>query len=124
MVLSAQGIDTFVYAHWEGMKVPELMGVLKAVHSRGYLIFSFSYVTAWITKSVGFYLDPNLQLFSGPQYPASAKPNFGIFLDSSPDRWGKLLMRRRELAWARQEGRKENSLTELTQVKEYILLQQ
>ncbi len=113
MATSAQGTDTFVYAHWEGMNSPELMGILKGVQSRGNLIFSFAYDKAWLTKKAGLYLDPNLHLFSGPQYPSSGKPNFGIFLDSSPDRWGKLLMRRREAAWARLEGRKEKTLTEL-----------
>ncbi len=40
------------------------------------------------------------------------KSNFGIFLDSSPDRWGRLLMRRREAALARQEKRTEKLLLE------------
>ena len=40
------------------------------------------------------------------------KSNFGIFMDSSPDRWGRLLMRRREAAMARLEGRKEQLLFE------------
>jgi len=38
--------------------------------------------------------------------------NFGVFLDSSPDRWGRLLMRRREAAIARAEGRNANTLRE------------
>src|SRR5688572_15932724 len=105
MATGAQGTDTFVYANWEGMNSPEPMGILKGVLGRGNLIFSFAYDKAWLNKKSAFYLDPNLQLFSGPQYPSAGKPNFGIFLDSSPDRWGKLLMRRRESALARQEGR-------------------
>lgn len=113
MATSTQGTDAFVYAQWEGMKSPELMGILKGTPSRGNLIFSFAYDKAWLAQKNSFYLDPNLQLFSGPQYAPSEKPNFGIFLDSSPDRWGKLLMRRREAAWARLEGRKEKTLTEL-----------
>lgn len=31
MATSAQGTDTFVYDHWEGMNSPELMGILKGV---------------------------------------------------------------------------------------------
>jgi serine/threonine-protein kinase HipA len=46
-------------------------------------------------------------LYSGQQYLNDSKSNFGIFMDSSPDRWGRLLMRRREAAMARLEGRKE-----------------
>ena len=41
------------------------------------------------------------------------KTNFGIFLDSSPDRWGRVLLRRREAALARLEKRASNNLTEL-----------
>jgi serine/threonine-protein kinase HipA len=40
------------------------------------------------------------------------KNNFGIFLDSSPDRWGRLLMRRREVWEAKNEHRDERTLFE------------
>lgn len=113
MAKSTSLIDTFVYAHWIGMKEPVLMGILKATPNKGGLIFSFSYDDKWLKRKDSFYLDPNLQFYSGPQYPSAGKENFGIFLDSSPDRWGKLLMRRREAAVARKEGRKEKQLTEL-----------
>ncbi|MEO7444239.1 MAG: HipA domain-containing protein [Ferruginibacter sp.] len=113
MAKSLPGNNIYVYAHWQGMNAPELMGILKATPGRTELIFSFNYNEEWLVQEHGFYLDPNLQLFSGPQYPAAGKPNFGIFLDSSPDRWGKLLMRRREAAWARLEGRKEKVLNEM-----------
>lgn len=46
-------------------------------------------------------LDPSLQLFTGPQYLPEDQPNFGLFLDSAPDLWGRLLLRRREAALAR-----------------------
>ena len=55
-------------------------------------------------------LDPALQLYTGPQYLAEEKSNFGLFLDSAPDRWGRLLMRRREAALARQEDRRAEPL--------------
>ncbi len=113
MATGLSGTNIDVYAHWEEMEAPEIMGILKANQGRGELIFSFNYEEKWLNKKHGFYLDPNLQLFSGPQYPASGKLNFGVFLDSSPDRWGKLLMRRREAATARAEGRKEKILNEL-----------
>ena len=57
-------------------------------------------------------LDPSLQLFSGLHYLNEDQDNFGIFLDSSPDRWGRILMRRREAALARNEDREENKLFE------------
>jgi serine/threonine-protein kinase HipA len=36
--------------------------------------------------------------------------NFGIFMDSSPDRWGQVLMKRREQVEAGQQGRKARNL--------------
>ena len=102
----------YVYADWTGMKEPMLMGVLRAEYIRGKEIFSFSYDSEWLASSFSRILDPELLLYSGSQYAAEVKANFGIFLDSSPDRWGRLLMRRREAALARVENRREVTLRE------------
>jgi len=40
------------------------------------------------------------------------RPNFGLFLDSSPDRWGRVLMQRREAALAREAKRPVRRLVE------------
>jgi serine/threonine-protein kinase HipA len=104
--------DIFVYAHWTGMKEPVLMGVLKADFTRGKEIFSFSYSENWLKSSYSQILDPELQLFTGSQYAKDEKQNFGVFLDSSPDRWGRVLMKRREAAMARSEKRPEKTLRE------------
>lgn len=101
-----------VYAHWKGMKEPGYMGELRAEYARGKEIFSFSYSDTWLRSDYSQVLDPGLLFYSGPQYPGEDKPNFGLFLDSSPDRWGRLLMKRREAALARAEGRPEKSLRE------------
>jgi serine/threonine-protein kinase HipA len=50
--------------------------------------------------------------FAGPQYPVDEKTNFGLFTDSSPDRWGRVLMQRREALLARQEERRARALME------------
>ena len=113
MAKSTSAIETLVYAHWAEIKAPVLMGILRANPNRGGLIFSFSYDDKWLARKDSFYLDPNLQFYSGLQYPSAGKENFGIFLDSSPDKWGKLLMRRREAVIARKESRKEKQLNEL-----------
>jgi serine/threonine-protein kinase HipA len=44
---------------------------------------------------VNLQLDPRLGAFEGRQYPAQGRATFGVFADASPDRWGRLLMRRR-----------------------------
>jgi serine/threonine-protein kinase HipA len=104
--------DIFVYADWTGVKEPVLMGVIKAEFSRGEEIFSFSYSDDWLKSRYSQILDPELQLYSGSQYTKDEKMNFGVFLDSSPDRWGRSLMKRREAAMARSEKRPEIILRE------------
>ncbi|MFA6922922.1 MAG: HipA domain-containing protein [Bacteroidales bacterium] len=102
----------FVYAHWKGMKNPALMGVLHATHYRNNEIFSFEYTKEWLNSGFSQFLDPDLQLYSGQQYAKEGKQNFGVFLDSSPDRWGRLLMKRREALLAKEEKRNANNLFE------------
>ena len=104
--------NIYVYAHWVGMKEPVLMGELKAEFVRGKEIFSFSYAKDWLKSSFSQILDPELLFYSGSQYAGDEKSNFGVFLDSSPDRWGRILMKRREAATARSEGRTERTLRE------------
>ena len=102
----------YVYADWVGLSQPILMGVLSAIPSRGKEIFSFDYNADWLKNSNAQVLDPSLQLYTGPQYAPTSQDNFGLFLDSSPDRWGKVLMNRREAQLAREEGRNEKKLVE------------
>ncbi len=101
-----------VYTHWAGMKNPECMGTLTASTTRGKEIFSFSYEPEWLKQGTGYIMDPDLQYYTGPQYPKSNTANFGIFLDSSPDRWGRVLMKRREAYLAEMEHRPEKRLLE------------
>lgn len=102
-----------VYAHWYGIDSPFLIGNLYSERLRGKEIFSFEYTQEWLKSEHAFLLDPDLQLYSGLHYlNDDEKANFGIFLDSSPDRWGRLLMRRREAALSRIEKRHEQALFE------------
>ncbi|MCG5052904.1 MAG: type II toxin-antitoxin system HipA family toxin [Myxococcales bacterium] len=101
-----------VAADWAGLRGPVLMGQLTATPSRGKEIFAFEYDKAWLSTSARRELDPSLALYRGPQYPAKDRENFGVFLDSCPDRWGRVLMRRREAQLARVEGRQERHLLE------------
>jgi len=102
-----------VWADWRELGAPTLMGHLRCSPSRGKEVFSFSYDAAWLAGGHSRQLDPDLRLFGGPQYLDGAdRPNFGIFLDSSPDRWGRVLMQRREAAQARAAGRPLRRLLE------------
>jgi serine/threonine-protein kinase HipA len=103
----------YVYADWHGLNGPLFMGVLQAELLRGKEIFSFEYEKTWLQSGHVQLLDPDLQLYSGIQYlNDQEKQNFGMFLDSSPDRWGRILMRRREAALSRQEQRTPTNLFE------------
>jgi serine/threonine-protein kinase HipA len=104
--------NIFVYAQWVGMKQPIYMGELRSEYIKGKEIFSFSYSDIWLKSNYSQILDPELQFYSGSQYARNEKLNFGIFLDSSPDRWGRMLMKRREAASARSEQRTERDLRE------------
>lgn len=104
--------EIFVYAHWEGFKDPFLMGTLSATPAKGKEIFSFEYTKEWLQSEFTYMLDPDLQLYSGRYFPKEEKMNFGAFLDSCPDRWGRVLMDRREAALARKEKRSEKKLLE------------
>ena len=101
-----------VYAHWSGMEDPLLMGVLHSDRLKGKEVFSFEYIDEWLKNGPAQLLDPSLQLYTGLHYLNDVQDNFGIFLDSSPDRWGRILMRRREAALARNENREEKKLFE------------
>lgn len=103
----------YVYADWEGLHEAKLMGVLFAEFDKNKELFSFEYDENWLESGFSQILDPDLMFFGGPQYVKDKKDNFGVFHDSSPDRWGRLLMRRREAAAAKKEKRRERSLSEL-----------
>jgi serine/threonine-protein kinase HipA len=101
-----------VYVHWIGMDMPIQMGTLHSDRVKGKELFSFEYESAWMKSEQAQLLDPSLQLYTGLHYLKEGQENFGVFLDSSPDRWGRILMRRREAAFAKVQGRNENNLFE------------
>ena len=63
---------------------PCLVGTL--AHDRGQI--RFHYERDWLKDPRAFALDPGLSLDEHPFFPKPELGNFGIFLDSSPDRWG------------------------------------
>lgn len=101
-----------VWADWVGMRNPQRLGILYVSPGRGHEIFSFEYDTQWLRSPYAQNLDPSLALYSGVQYGSEGSRNFNLFLDSSPDRWGRVLMDRREAQRARDEGRGVTPLRE------------
>lgn len=105
-------LDIFVYAHWKPIKEPKLIGVLSALQAKGKKAFKFEYDKEWIKSENRILLDPDIHFFSGPQYPNN-KENFGVFLDSMPDTWGKTLMKRRNAQLAHETKQKPKTLYEV-----------
>ncbi len=97
--------EAYVYADWEEFSEPMLVGTLRSSVTKNKEHFSFSYDKSWLTSSFAQQIDPDLNLFAGEQHSANSN-NFRVFLDSCPDRWGRVLMKRREAIIARQEERK------------------
>ena len=89
---------------------PILMGTLYVNIIKGGESYSFEYDKDWLKKtSLKLTLDPELMPYSGRQYP-SGKNIFGLFADASPDRWGRVLMNKRERILAEKDGRKPSKL--------------
>lgn len=93
--------------------IQEQVGVFHRNLRKADLPASFQYLPSWEAHPGKFMLDPRLDLHSGEQYPDPGSPGFGIFLDSAPDRWGRMLMERREAAEADREGRAMKLLREV-----------
>lgn len=102
----------YVYEHWSSAN-PVLIGILESQFYRGQEKFSFTYDDKWLQAGPhGYMLDPELLFYAGRRYPQDGMRMFGIFADSCPDRWGRLLMRRRESIMAKRENRKPRQLSE------------
>ncbi|MBE5930012.1 MAG: type II toxin-antitoxin system HipA family toxin [Lachnospiraceae bacterium] len=105
--------EIYVYENWKS-ESPSLIGTLYVDGGKGKQILSFSYCEDWLNDlNNNMSLDPDLKLFAGRQYAPADKTIFGMFADSCPDRWGRLLMKRREAIIAKKEERKPRTLTEV-----------
>ncbi|MCO6175874.1 type II toxin-antitoxin system HipA family toxin [Flavobacterium sp. NRK F10] len=110
--MSNNKFDIYVYAHWVGMPEPQLIGTLSAHFAKGKKAFSFEYDKQWLKSGNQFLLDPDIQLYSGQQFP-NGKENFGVFLDSMPDTWGRTLMKRRIAQQAKEKNEKAPTLYDI-----------
>ncbi len=104
--------DIYVYAHWKGMPGPKIIGMLSAHFAKGKKAFSFMYDKDWIKSGQQRLLDPDIQFFSGTQF-TNNKENFGVFLDSMPDSWGRALMKRRAAQQAKERNEKPPALYDI-----------
>ena len=99
----------FVYDDFS-TEQPVLMGSLYVNVIKVGESYSFEDDKDWLRKTgLTLTLDPELMPYSGRQYP-TGKNIFGLFADASPDRWGRVLMNKRERILAEKEGRKPSKL--------------
>ncbi|MBN2863301.1 MAG: HipA domain-containing protein [Bacteroidales bacterium] len=94
------------------MEDPKCIGMLSSNFGKTRKSFSFDYNNDWISSREQLLLDPDLGWYPGTQFPDN-KDNFGVFLDSMPDSWGRTLMQKRESQKARDEGRTPRILQDI-----------
>lgn len=104
--------NIYVFADWKSLEEPTLVGILSAHFAKGKKAFSFEYYRDWLKTDAYRLLDPDIAFYPGPQFPTN-RENFGMFLDSMPDTWGKTLMKRRAAQDARAKGEKAKTLYEI-----------
>ncbi len=91
---------------------PILLGRLYVDIIKGGENYSFEYDDKWLMNTqLSVSLDPDLSTYGGRQFP-SGRAIFGIFADASPDRWGRVLMMKRERLQAEREARKPRKLND------------
>ena len=107
--MSANQKTIYVYDDFS-QEEPILLGMLYVNVIKGGETYSFEYSNGWLKQmKLSVSLDPELMPYGGRQFP-NGKNIFGIFADASPDRWGRVLMNKRERIRAQKEARKPHKL--------------
>ncbi|WP_303323206.1 type II toxin-antitoxin system HipA family toxin [uncultured Duncaniella sp.] len=101
----------FVYADFDWLDAPAIVGELSFDSVRGNETYSFSYDKEWLAKYGDVFLSEDLQNFPGVQYTRPERDIFSCFSDALPDRWGRTLLNRREQIAAADEKRPVKRLT-------------
>ena len=91
-----------VYAAFDWLPVPTLVGTLSFEMLRGTPSYGFSFDAEWLKLHRTFLLSGDLMNYTGNQYKTG--DIFGCFGDAMPDRWGKRLIDKRERIKANQEN--------------------
>ncbi len=95
----------YVFADFDWLKAPRLIGELSYESLRGSDSYGFCYNDEWLKDYGGLFLSDDLNNYPGQQYTSPGKDIFGCFSDALPDRWGRTLINRREQILAKEEKR-------------------
>ena len=103
--------ELFVYADFDWLDTPKLIGELSYESVRGNETYGFSYDKGWLADCGNIFLSEDLQNYPGTQYTKPGRDIFSCFSDALPDRWGRTLLNRREQIAATDEKRAVRRLT-------------
>ncbi len=101
----------YVYADFDWLDEPMLVGELGYESLRGSDSYSFKYDNEWLRQYGGLFLSADINNYPGQQYTQPDRDIFGCFNDALPDRWGRLLLNRREQILATEEKRPVRKLS-------------
>jgi serine/threonine-protein kinase HipA len=101
----------YVYADFDFLEQTEEIGVLSYERVRGNDHFAFEFSREWLSRHGGVILSGDVMNVRGMQYPRQGNSVFGFVKDSFPDRWGRVLLDRRERLAAQEEHRPVRTLS-------------
>lgn len=99
----------YIYADFDWLEKPELIGRLTYERLRGNGTYGFSFDNDWLKNHSDILISEEVGNFSGFQY-SQEEHVFGFVSDTLPDRWGRRLLERKEQAEAIEEKRPKRTL--------------
>lgn len=94
-----------IYADFDWLAAPELIGTLQHDRLRGADKYGFEYANSWLQLHSDIILSADIMNYPNLQWAGQGKEIFGCFSDAMPDRWGRTLVMRHEQLQAKQEQR-------------------
>ena len=101
----------YVYADFDWLNIPMLVGELGYELLRGSDSYAFKFDDEWLRHYGNLFLSADINNYPGQQYTQPGRDIFGCFSDALPDRWGRLLLNRREQILATEEKRPVRKLS-------------
>ena len=100
-----------VFADFDWLDKPELVGELCYEKLRGSESYAFRFDDNWLKFHAGIKLSEDINNYPGLQYTQPGNDIFGCFSNALPDRWGRTLLKRREQIQASEEKRAVRNLS-------------
>ncbi len=100
-----------VFADFDWLEKPEVVGELCYEKLRGSDSYAFKFDNDWLKRHADIKLSDDINNYPGMQYTQPGNDIFGCFSDALPDRWGRMLLKRREQLQAEEEKRMPRNLS-------------